>query len=172
MKSHSNRLPLLAFVVGLVGLAGCAAVNDTASSTPSTRVPAFAIVDEQLVQGEMALYADHTGTINLKLNMNGRGEGTQVAKLAGKPILSSCVGRLRHTATHVGSIDLRCNDGALADVRMVLIGDTRGYGHGYTAAGLASVVFGLTPMEARAHLTTPPNKQLLVRSDPARLELK
>ena len=172
MKSHSNRLRQMVLAAGLVVLAGCAAVKDTASSTPSTKVPAFAIVDEQLVQGEMVLHADHTGAIDLRLIMDGRVEGRQAGRPAGKPILSSCVGRLRHTATQLGAIDLRCNDGALADVPMTLIGDTRGYGHGYTAAGLASVVFGFTPMEARAHLTTPPNKQLLVRSGTERLELK
>jgi hypothetical protein len=175
MRSHSIRRPLLAVVTVLFGLAGCADLNDSAMWAVSTKVQAFAIVDEQLVQGEMLLYPDHTGTINLRLDLDGGTglvEGIPVAKLAGKPILTSCVGRLRRTATNVGAIDLRCNDGALADVRMTLIGDTRGYGYGYTAAGLASVVFGLTPVEARAHLTTPPNKQLLVRSDPAGLELR
>jgi len=146
-------------------LSGCADLNDTALAAVATRVPAHAIVNEQLVQGEMTLFPDHTGTVTL------RGD-VQPGAGAAKIILSSCVGRLRYTATTMGSIDLRCNDGSVADLRMALIGDTRGYGYGQTATGLASLTFGMTPVEARAHLTVPPGKQLLDRTDPSGLELK
>lgn len=146
-------------------MAGCADLNDTGLAALSYKVPAYAIVDEQLVQGEMVLFPDHTGTIRL------RAEAVP-PKHDNKPVLTSCMGRLRYTATTAGVIDLRCNDGAIADLRMALIGDTRGYGYGTTAAGLASVAFGYTPVEVRAHLTVPPGKQLLERTEGGGLELK
>jgi hypothetical protein len=160
-RQLATRCTLACVAASAVLLSGCADLNDTALAAVATRVPAHAIVNEQLVYGEMTLFPDHTGTVAL------RGE---VA--TGKTILSSCVGRLRYTATTLGSIDLRCNDGSVADVRMALIGDTRGYGYGQTATGLVSLTFGMTAVEARAHLTVPPNKQLLDRSDSSGLELK
>ena len=156
-------------------LAGCADLNDTGLAAMSTRVQAYAVVDEQLVQGEMVLFPDHTGTVALRADPTAVGAPAEAASAlgpAGKPMLTSCVGRLRYTATTLGSIDLRCNDGAVADLRMALIGDTRGYGYGQTANGLASLTFGMTPVEARAHLTVPPGKQLVDRTDPSGLELR
>ena len=168
---------LLTLVASVVAglLAGCADLNDTGLAALSYKVPAFAIVDEQLVQGEMVLFPDHTGTITLRAEVapaTTATEATGAHRPVGKPVLTSCVGRMRYTGTTAGVMDLRCNDGAIADLRMALIGDTRGYGYGYTGAGLASVVFGFTPIEARAHLTVPPGKQLLERTEGSGLELK
>lgn len=171
------RCALTGGAVSAALLSGCANLNDTALAAVSTRVPAHAIVNEQLVQGEMTLFPDHTGTVALRGDVQ-PAAGTEgasamaAAPTSAKIILSSCVGRLRYTATTMGSIDLRCNDGSVADLRMALIGDTRGYGYGQTATGLVSLTFGMTPIEARAHLTVPPHKQLLDRADPSGLELK
>jgi hypothetical protein len=137
-------------VLGL--LAGCADLNDTGMAAFSIRVQAYAVVDEQLVQGEMVLFPDHTGTVAMR---------AEPMVPSGKAPLTSCVGRLRYASTTIGSIDLRCNEGAVADLRMALIGESRGYGYGQTATGLVSLTFGMTPVEARAHLTVPPGKQLL-----------
>jgi hypothetical protein len=164
---------LTGVVVGL--LAGCADLNDTGLAALSYKVAAQAIVDEQLVQGEMVLFPDHTGTITLRADVAPAGVAAETASAprpVGKPGITSCVGRLRYTGTTAGVIDLRCNDGAVADLRMALIGDTRGYGYGYTATGLASVAFGFTPIEARAHLTVPPGKRLQERTEGGGLELK
>jgi hypothetical protein len=161
-------------VVGL--LAGCADLNDLGLAALSYKVPAYAIVDEQLVQGELVLFPNHTGTVTLRAEVAPVEAQAAVAggmpKPTLKPAITSCVGRLRYTETTAGVIDLRCNDGATADLKMSLIGETRGYGYGYTANGLASVVFGFTPVEARAHLTVPPGKQLLERAEGGGLELK
>ena len=145
-------------------LAGCADLNDTGMAAFSIRVQAYAVVDEQLVQGEMVLFPDHTGTVAMRAEPmvpSGFAEAASAPKPGGKAPLTSCVGRLRYAATTVGTIDLRCNDGAVADLRMALIGESRGYGYGQTATGLVSLTFGMTPVEARAHLTVPPGKQLL-----------
>jgi|GEM_PF-582331 len=158
-------------------LAGCADLNDTGMAALATRVPAHAIVNEQLVQGEMTLFTDHTGSVVLRgdvqptVGVNGFATATP-PPAGGKILLSSCVGRLRYTSTTMGSIDLRCNDGSVADLRMALIGETRGYGYGQTATGLVSLTFGMTPVEARAHLTVPPNRQLLDRTEGNSLELR
>jgi len=169
-RVHAVRSALAVGAAAAVLLSGCADLNDTALAAVATRVPAHAIVNEQLVQGEMTLFPDHTGTVTLRGDVQPvagtDGLGAAVAAPAGgKIILSSCVGRLRYTATTMGSIDLRCNDGSVADLRMALIGDTRGYGYGQTATGLVSLTFGMTPVEARAHLTVPPHRQLLDRTE-------
>lgn len=164
------------FASVLVGLlTACADLNDTGMAVLSTKVQAYAIVDEQLVQGEMQLYPDHTGTITLRADNEPDGGALQIRvppRADGKPVLTSCMGRMRYTSTTAGTVDLRCNDGAMADMRLALIGDTRGYGYGTTATGQASVVFGMSPVEARAHLTVPPNRQLVVRTESTGLELK
>jgi hypothetical protein len=175
MQPHpAIRHPLLASALAVL-LAGCADLNDTGLAALSYKVPAYAVVDAQLVQGEMVLFPNHTGTITLRgeaVAATGVADANVPVNSAGKPPLTNCVGRMRYTATTAGSIDLRCNDGAIADLRMALIGETRGYGYGQTATGLASLVFGMTPVESRAHLTVPPGKQLLERTEPAGLELK
>ena len=167
------RFLIASVVAGL--FAGCADLNDTGLAALSYKVAAYAIVDEQLVQGEMVLFPDHTGTITLRAQADPAGmavAANSAPRPTGKAVMTSCVGRMRYPGTTAGVIDLRCNDGAIADLRMALIGDTRGYGYGYTAAGLASVVFGFTPAESRAHLTVPPGKQLLERTEGGALELK
>lgn len=166
---------------------GCADLNDTGLSALATRVPAFAIVNNQLLQGEMTLFPDHTGTITLRTpapagtsgawfwSTASNGEGASSASVpsaAPTHAGASCVGRLRYASTTLGSLDLRCHDGAVADVRMALIGETRGYGYGQTATGLVSVTFGLRAVEARAHLTVPAGRQLMDRTDGDALELR
>jgi hypothetical protein len=153
-------------------VAGCADLNDTGLAALSYKVQAYAIVDEQLVKGEMVLFPNHTGTITLRADAAPLDAPAAPAAGLAKPAMTSCVGRFRYTGTTAGVIDLRCNDGAVADMRMALIGETRGYGYGYTATGLASVVFGFTPAQARAHLTVPPGRQLLERAEGDGLELK
>lgn len=178
----SRNLTTLAVLAPLLTLvAACADLNDTGLAAMATRVQAYAVVNEQLVQGEMTLYPNHTGTVALRA-----GETVQYQATASEfqtlspppkaqgaqPILNSCLGRFRYTSTTYGAIDLRCNDGSSTELRMALIGETRGYGYGQTATGLASLTFGMAPVEARAHLTVPPGKQLQESSGASGLELK
>lgn len=177
---YSRTLPTLGLLAPLLALlTACADLNDTGRAALATRVQAYAVVNEQLVQGEMTLYPDHTGTVALRF-----GEIVQQSPVSEfqtasppkppveRPILNSCVGRFRYTSTTYGAIDLRCNEGSNADLRMALIGETRGYGYGQTATGLVSLTFGMGPTEARAHLTTPPGKQLLENGTSYGLEMK
>ncbi|MEO7106748.1 MAG: hypothetical protein ABIZ09_10265 [Rhodoferax sp.] len=173
-----TRVSTLALLALFAQLTGCANLNDTGLAAMATRVDAYAVVNEQLVQGVMTLYPNHTGTVALQLG------GTQATSTttgidlnaAPKPldhsVLNSCVGRFRYTATAYGTVDLHCNDGTTSDLRMALIGETRGYGYGHTATGLSSLTFGMEPAEARAHLTVPPSKQLIETGTSSGLEMK
>lgn len=173
---HPTSCYAVAVATVLGGLTACADINDTGLAALATRVQAYAVVNEQLVQGEMTLYPDHTGTVALRADAapatGAMADTSNPPKPAPLPILNSCLGRFRYTATTYGVIDLRCNEGSAADIRMALIGETRGYGYGQTATGLASLTFGMAPMEARAHLTVPPGKQLLDRTESPGLEMK
>ncbi len=193
MKRRSTGLALaaLALLGPMVALqVGCADINDTAMLALSTKVTAYAIVNDQLVQGDMVLYPDRSGTISLRSDVPSswwshitqdanpfaaqpqQPAPAPAAPPPGQSALSSCFGRMHYTASNLGSIDLRCNDGANSDVRVALIGETRGYGYGQTAKGLSSLTFGMSPTEARAHLTVPSGKQLQERTDTTGLELK
>ena len=175
---HSCMLSTL--VVPLL-LAACADINDTGMAALATRVQAYAVVNEQLVQGEMTLYTNRTGTVTLRAGDTAQQQSPvsdfetpspQTKPPAERPILNSCLGRFRYTATTYGVVDLRCNEGSTAELRMALIGETRGYGYGQTATGQSSLTFGMAPTEARAHLTTPPGRQLLEASGTSGLEMK
>lgn len=172
--NHPRTLGLFAVLAPLLSLlSACADLNDTGLAALATRVQAYAVVNEQLVQGEMTLYPDHTGTVALRFGetvsqapvsefqQQMQQQASNAPKpMAERPVLNSCVGRFRYTSTSHGSIDLRCNEGSTADVRLALIGETRGYGYGNTATGQVSLTFGMAPTEARAHLMVPPGKQL------------
>ncbi len=160
--------------MALVLLGGCADLNDTGLRVLSDKVAAFAIVDDQLLQGEMLLFPDHTGTVALRFDPSPTTEtlAQPIERPAGGARLTSCVGRMRYTTTNTASLDLRCSDGAVADLRVALIGGTRGYGYGQTSSGLASLTFGMSPTEARAHLTVPFKRQLIDGNDSSRLELQ
>lgn len=179
-----HHLAISRTLIGLVVLAllsACADINDTGLAALATRVQAYAVVNEQLVQGEMTLYPNHTGTVALRAGEPVQYQaavsefgtpGPQARPPAERPILNSCLGRFRYTATTYGAIDLRCNDGSTSDLRMALIGETRGYGYGQTATGVASLTFGMAPTEARAHLTVPAGKQLLEGVSSSALEMR
>lgn len=178
MSHRASCLALAAIAV----LAGCANLNDTGMSILSTRVPAFAVINGQLVQGDMTLYTDRTGTVTLGLeaaqvtNNNSSVDfpaaAAPVANPVERPVLYSCQGRFRYTATTYGAIDLRCNEGSTSELRIAMVGETRGYGYGTTASGQASLTFGMTPTEARAHLTAPAGKQLQESSGASGLEMR
>lgn len=178
-RIHSRSLmgvATLALLTLFAQLSGCADLNDTGLAALATRVNAYAVVNGQLVQGQMTLYPNHSGTVTLRTEVaQPDGSGIDLnapVKPTQNPILNSCLGRFHYTATAYGAIDLRCNDGSTADLRMALIGETRGYGYGQTATGLASLTFGMEPGEARAHLTVPPGKQLLETGSASGLEMK
>ena len=160
------------------GLSACARINDAGMAVFSSTVHAIAIVNGQLLQGDMQLYPDRTGVLTLRsgADVNSTAAepspGLAPAPMPAKGVVASCMGRMRYTATTTGTVDLRCNDGATTDLLVTLLGETRGYGQGATGTGDASLVFGMAPAEARAHLLVPPNRQLVERAETPYLELK
>lgn len=159
------------------GLSACARINDAGMAVFSSTVPAIAIVNGQLLQGDMQLYPDRTGTVTLRSDADvnstaAAGPLPNLVQAPAKGVVASCMGRMRYTATTTGTVDLNCNDGASAGLQVNLLGETRGYGRGVTGAGDASLVFGMAPAEARAHLVVPANRQLVERAEAPYLELK
>lgn len=152
MKSNSSTRPVL-LLTGALLLGGCAAVNDTTMRVLATSAPALAVVGERVLTGEMLLYTDRSARLQLQSDND--------------PALS-CMGTLRYTATTSGSVNLSCSDGTLAQLPFTALGETRG--HGGTPGGPISFTYGLAPAPARAWLSPPPGKRLVVSGDSLHLE--
>lgn len=138
-------------------LAGCAKVNDTSLGLVSTKVDAYAIVGGQLLTGNVILIPDRTGRVVFSPE-----NGTELA----------CLGGMRYTATNSGAMELNCSDGSNAQLQYMLLTETRGYAYGSNSAGPVSVVFGLSPQDARAYLAAPPGKRLVVEQGQGLLALQ
>lgn len=148
--AHTRSVLLLA---GALLLGGCAAVNDVTMRALATSAPALAVVGERVLTGEIVLYTDRSGKLQLRSES--------------EPALS-CMGTLRYTATSSGTVNLSCSDGRQAQLPFTALGETSG--HGGAAGGPISFTYGLAPEPARAWLTPPPGKRLVVSGDTLRLE--
>lgn len=141
-----NRI-ISRFLLVTLGLAvaGCAKVNDKTLGWFSTNADSFLIVNGALLTGTATLIPDRTG---------------RLAFTADTGPVSGCAGTMRYTASQAGTIDLRCNDGAIALLKYTLITETRGYAYGKAADTPVSLTFGLSAADARAFLTVPEGKKL------------
>jgi hypothetical protein len=166
MKKRLFRLVVLAG--GVWGLAACARVSDGALLVFSIRLPAIAVVDGQLLQGEVVLLTDRTGTVTLKAASKNQIPQAGAAKAA----VTNCVGQLRYTSTTAGVIDLRCDGAVESELRFTMLGETRGYAYSQATVVPVSLTYGLAPDEAKAYLKLPPNRQLVARQGSADLELR
>ncbi|OGB31596.1 MAG: hypothetical protein A3F78_06650 [Burkholderiales bacterium RIFCSPLOWO2_12_FULL_61_40] len=154
----------LALGVGL-GLSGCARLSETGVLLLRTTAPALAIVNGQMLQGEVQLLPDRTGSVELRASSNASSSPESAP-------ISNCMGRLRFTGTTAGEIDLRCNDGSVAALLFSLHSDATGYAYGQTATAPVSLTFGMRPSVASAYLTVPPQKPLAERADGSSSELQ
>lgn len=152
MKSYAYTHSVL-LLAGALLLGGCAAVNDATMRVLATPSPAWAVVGEQLLTGQALLYTDRSGTLELQT--------------ATEPALS-CMGTLRYTATSSGTVNLRCTNGLQVQLPFTALGEASGYGG--TAGGPVSFAYGLEPGPARAWLTPPAGKRLVVSDKSLRLE--
>lgn len=130
----------------LLVLGGCAKVNDKTLGWFSTNVDAYVIVHDQLLAGNVTLIPDRTARLAFQADAG--------------PV-TACAGSMRNTASNAGTIDLRCNDGAIAQLVFTLITETRGYAYGTSEDGPVSLTFGLPATEARAFLTVPVGRKLV-----------
>jgi hypothetical protein len=137
-----------------MGLAACSTVNDKALRLLSSKVSVFAIVNGELLTGDLNLTPDRSGKMTL-IGQSGVANAT----------IHSCVGQSRYEASNSGVIDLRCDDGTNTSMRFSLISETRGYAYGATGQGRSSLAFGLPASEARAYLQVPANQKLTLVSD-------
>jgi hypothetical protein len=152
-----HPLPSVLILTTLVILSGCARINDYASWPMSSSIDAIAIVNNQLLQGDVKLVPDRTGRATLS---------------AAQGPITSCVGALRFTGTTTGAIDLRCNDGSTVDLQFAMLSEARGYAYGQTASGPVSLTFGLSNAQAQAYLKLPPNRKLVETGKDKKLELQ
>jgi len=152
MKPHAYLRPVL-LLAGALLLGGCAAINDATMRALASPASALAVIGERVFTGEMLLYTDRSGKLQLRSEA--------------EPALS-CMGSLRYTATASGSMSLSCSDGTQARLPFTALGETSGYGG--TPGGPISFTYGLAPEPARAWLTPPPGKRLVVSGDSLRLE--
>ncbi|MCZ8294277.1 MAG: hypothetical protein O9312_12245 [Hylemonella sp.] len=150
---HDAPTRSVLLLAGALLLGGCAAVNDVTMRALATSAPVLAVVGERVLTGEVLLYTDRSGKLQLRSE--------------GEPALS-CMGALRYTATSSGTVNLSCSDGRQAQLPFNALGETSGYSG--TVSGPISFTYGLAPEPARAWLTPPPGKRLVVNGDSLRLE--
>jgi hypothetical protein len=148
-----------------VALAGCARLSETGMVLFATNVPAMAIVKGQMMQGEVKLVPDRTGSVVLNATQRS-------ATLLGYTAIASCMGRLRFTSTAAGEMDLRCNEGTAVTLHFSLISDATGYAYSQSTTDPVSLTFGLRPEVAKAYLTAPAERKLVETADGAALELR
>ena len=149
MARTSHLFTLMATILAVALLSGCAKLEDRARYYLASSVDVFAVVGGQLMHGQAQLYSDRTGTIAMNTG------------LAVAPAVS-CSGRMSRTGTAAASLDLRCNDGTESSLAAVMLAETQGYAYGQTTNGKqASLTLGLEPARAVSYLRAPAGQQLI-----------
>ncbi|CAM8654465.1 hypothetical protein MCEMIEM13_01258 [Comamonadaceae bacterium] len=118
------------------GLAGCADVEHIGWQLASSTKPALMQVAAQRLEGDVQIRPDRTGAI----------------RMAGNGNLASCAGSLRFTAVNSGAMDMRCSDGAMFDLRFVMVNEVKGYAYGTHKDAVIALTFGMDEPEAQAYL--------------------
>ena len=156
----------LASLAFLWAATGCAQVSDGSLLIFSSRVPAIALVNGQVLQGEVQLMPDRTGSATLSSRTKPPSAGADSARI------TSCVGQLRYTSSVAGTIDLRCNAGVGVELVFTMLSNTRGYAYSQAPGVSVSMTYGLAPDEARAYLELPSGRALVLRPGSSDLELR
>ena len=138
-------------------ISGCAKINEAGLGLVTTKVDAYAIVNAQLLTGNVYLVPDRTGRLVL---------GTD------PDAASSCAGALRYTAVNAGLIDLHCGDGTLTKLDFNLVSESMGYAYGISGNQPISLVFGVSEQDAPAYLRPPAGQSVSVKVPDGGLQLK
>jgi hypothetical protein len=141
---------LIVGVAFLLVVTGCVNSSGARSGLFSATAPVVAILHDDLFIGEAVGYIDRTGTIDIHSALN--------------PSIK-CVGSFRYTGAKTGVADVRCNDGAEAQLSFNSLSTLSGYGYGKSTRDPASFTFGLTPEEAAERLTLPVGKRLIRKAE-------
>jgi hypothetical protein len=144
----SKRSSALALCVALAGWAGLASAGPFSSSGP-----VIAILDGELLVGEVTAHLAGWGTIALR--------SPSKAGL-------TCAGEFSATEALGDAGQLKCSDGAAATFEFQRLSLRRGHGAGISGSAL-SFTYGLTAEESAPYLKLPPGRQL--RQDGNSLQL-
>jgi len=147
--SARQRAFLAVLFTALMGLGGCALVEDTAQSLLASRTSATAVAGGRLLEGQAVFNQARTGNLHLHS--------------LDAPTLD-CFGELRMTSTSGGVASLRCSDGQTAVVPFQLLGSLRAAGRGMMGEAVFSLTYGLPPEMSAPYLGV--GIERLVRADP------
>ena len=161
MKRQFNHACGAVALLLISGLWGCARIDAVSSSLMSSKIEAVAVVNDQILRGDLQLYPDRTGNVTLDAD-----------KADDKGFITSCMGRLRFTGTSAGAIDLRCNSGVATELVFTKLSDISGFAYGQSGSGAVSFVFGLDDEQAKSYLRAPPLKTLVLRPADGVLDLQ
>jgi hypothetical protein len=154
--------PIYRFVLCMVGagivcLAGCAKLSDIGWGVLTSKVDAFAIVNQQLLVGSVYLVPDRTGRVVLGPHP----ESGQV-----------CAGGMHYTGMNSGIVDLHCGEGSDGQLEFNLVSDARGYAYGMVGSDRVSLVFGMPAHDAPAYLRAPVGRKFVVNEAENHLSMK
>lgn len=136
----------------VLSVAGCARINDAGMRLVASSAPALAIVEDTPLSGKAVVAIDRSGTLNL--------ESETEPKV-------KCMGTMRYTATTSGVATLKCSNGVDVLMPFNAISETKGYGSGRTAQGVASFTFGMDLEDAIAYLRPPAGKRIVATPEGA-----
>jgi hypothetical protein len=128
------RLALGCLCAGL--LSACAEVEHFGWRIASSIKPAQMLIAGQRLEGEVQMRPDRTGAI----------------RMLGVGSIASCAGSMRFTAVNSGSMDMRCSNGAVFDMRFHLVNEVKGYATGVFQDATVALTFGMDAPEAQAYL--------------------
>lgn len=145
-RLRPNRLRLITALMAGSLLSGCAWMHSKAMRAVATPSLALAVIGDRLLTGKAVLYTDRSATIELSNETD--------------PALD-CMGTMNYTNSTGGVLDLRCNDGSQIRLPYTALSETKGRASG----GGVSVTYGLPPENARAWLTPPAGRRLVLAKD-------
>ncbi len=125
---------------------GCAKMESRLQGWMASSVPAYAVVNGVLLEGQATIFLDRSG-------------GT--LRLAASQPRQSCVGDLRYTATAAGSLALHCEGGVHLRMAFTAADPLRGFGTGTTEQGPAAFTWGMGPADASALLPLPAGQRVM-----------
>ncbi|MDF3823271.1 hypothetical protein P3G55_25530, partial [Leptospira sp. 96542] len=131
----------------------CAWMHSKAMRAVATPSLALAVIGDRLLTGKAVLYTDRSATIELSNETD--------------PALD-CMGTMNYTNSTGGVLDLRCNDGSQIRLPYTALSQTAGHASG----GGVSLTYGLPPTNARAWLTPPQGRRLVVQNDTSSFQCK
>jgi hypothetical protein len=138
MLATTHRL--LIVVACAAGLPGCANYLEKVTGWMSSDADTFAVVDGQILQGKMNFALARAGSLQMQTRAD--------------PALT-CVGPLRYTATHVGTIEIDCNDGRNGRLSFTAFNPVSGTARGNLGSAKVLLTYGMPPDKAAGYLGVP-----------------